>query len=64
MLFNKVLLETMRFATYRDKQSEFKDSFLMTSCSLIKQKTDLIKYSSRLWRAVSEEGVHLCVTLG
>ena len=36
----------------------------MTSCPMIRQRTDLIKYWSKLWRVVSEEGVHLCVTQG
>ena len=43
MLFNKILLETLRFATYRDKLSDFNDSFMMPSCLMTRQRTDLIK---------------------
>ena len=44
LLFKKVLLKTMSFETYRDKQCDFNDSFMMTSCPMIRQRTDLIKF--------------------
>ena len=39
-----ILLEIMRFPTYRDIYSGFNDSSMMMSCLMIRQRTDLIKY--------------------
>ena len=64
LVYSKVRLDTTRSATYKESYFGLNESFLMTSCPMIRQNTDLIKYWSRFEGVEAEERVHICFTLG